>query len=91
MVTFAAYGGVCVAESLFWLWQVEGQRPDMWDLSGASLCLMGAAIILFGPLRSRTLTPSGSEGIAREGRRPADACSRKLPGNSGEGLSLGLF
>ncbi|MCZ8186331.1 MAG: YnfA family protein [Beijerinckiaceae bacterium] len=46
---FAAYGGIYIASSLLWLWQVEGQRPDMWDLSGASLCLIGAAIIVLGP------------------------------------------
>jgi small multidrug resistance family-3 protein len=46
---FAAYGGVYIASSLLWLWQVEGQRPDKWDLSGASLCLIGAAVIVLGP------------------------------------------
>jgi small multidrug resistance family-3 protein len=46
---FAAYGGVYVAASLAWLWAVEGVRPDRWDVSGAALCLIGAAVILFGP------------------------------------------
>lgn len=46
---FAAYGGVYIAASLAWLWAVEGQRPDRWDLIGASLCLIGAGAILFGP------------------------------------------
>ncbi|HYD68081.1 YnfA family protein [Azospirillum sp.] len=46
---FAAYGGVYIAASLVWLWAVEGQRPDHWDLLGAALCLGGAAVILFGP------------------------------------------
>jgi len=45
---YAAYGGVYMAASLFWLWAVEGSRPDRWDLSGAAVCLVGAAIILFG-------------------------------------------
>ena len=47
--TFAAYGGVYIAASLFWLWIAEGQRPDRWDTLGAIICLAGAAIILFGP------------------------------------------
>jgi small multidrug resistance family-3 protein len=47
--TFAAYGGVYIAASLFWLWRVEGVRPDRWDAVGAAVCLVGAAIILFGP------------------------------------------
>ena len=46
---FAAYGGVYIAASLVWLWAVEGARPDRWDAIGAVSCLIGAAVILFGP------------------------------------------
>lgn len=46
---YAAYGGVYIAASLFWLWTVEDVRPDRWDLIGASVCLVGAGIILLGP------------------------------------------
>jgi small multidrug resistance family-3 protein len=46
---YAAYGGVYVAASLAWLFFVEGVRPDRWDLVGASICILGAAIILLGP------------------------------------------
>lgn len=46
---YAAYGGIYIAASLVWLWAVEKQRPDAWDLSGAMLCLLGAAIVLFAP------------------------------------------
>ncbi len=46
---FAAYGGVYIAASLGWLWAVEGARPDRWDAMGAAICILGAAIILFGP------------------------------------------
>ena len=45
---FAAYGGVYIAASLASLWAVEGVRPDRFDLAGAALCVLGAAIILFG-------------------------------------------
>ena len=47
--TYAAYGGVYIIASLAWLWAMEGVRPDRWDLAGAALCLVGAAVILFGP------------------------------------------
>jgi len=46
---YAAYGGVYIAASLAWLWAVEGLKPDRWDVTGAAVCLAGAAIILFGP------------------------------------------
>jgi len=47
--TYAAYGGVYIVASLFWLWAVEGAQPDRWDILGAIVCLCGAAIILWGP------------------------------------------
>ncbi len=47
--TYAAYGGVYILASLLWLWTIEGARPDRWDLIGAAVCLIGAAIILLGP------------------------------------------
>ena len=49
---YAAYGGVYIAASLIWLWTVEGARPDRWDVIGASICLVGAGLILMGPGRS---------------------------------------
>lgn len=46
---YAAYGGVYIAASLFWMWGAEGQRPDLWDTAGACLCPIGAAVILLTP------------------------------------------
>lgn len=46
---YAAYGGVYIATSLLWLWAAEGIRPDRWDTIGTTVCLVGAAIILFSP------------------------------------------
>lgn len=46
---YAAYGGVYITAAIFWLWLIEGAKPDRWDLIGAAVCLSGAAIILFGP------------------------------------------
>lgn len=47
--TYAAYGGVYITSAIAWLWLIEGAKPDRWDLIGAAICLVGAAIILFGP------------------------------------------
>ena len=46
---YAAYGGVYIGASLVWLWAVEAVRPDRWDILGAAICLIGAAVILYGP------------------------------------------
>ena len=47
--TYAAYGGVYIASALCWLWLAEGMKPDRWDGLGAAICLIGAAVILWGP------------------------------------------
>lgn len=47
--TYAAYGGVYIVSAVLWLWIAEGVKPDRWDVIGASVALMGAAIILWGP------------------------------------------
>lgn len=46
---YAAYGGVYIATAIFWLWVVDGVRPDRWDVAGACLCLAGMAVIMFAP------------------------------------------
>ena len=46
---YAAYGGIYITASLFWLWLAEGVRPDRWDVAGVLICLAGAALILWGP------------------------------------------
>ena len=46
---FAAYGGIYILSALAWMALVEGVRPDRWDLLGGAVCLVGAAIILWGP------------------------------------------
>ena len=46
---YAVYGGVYITASILWLWTIEGVRPDRWDVIGAAICLIGAALILFGP------------------------------------------
>ena len=46
---YAVYGGIYIAATLGWLWAVEGMRTDQWDLIGATVSLVGAAIILWAP------------------------------------------
>ncbi|HET7710107.1 MAG TPA: YnfA family protein [Sphingomicrobium sp.] len=49
---YAAYGGVYITAALLWLWLIEGAKPDRWDVIGASIGLLGAGVILFGPRSS---------------------------------------
>lgn len=45
----AAYGGVFVAGSLAWGMIVDKFHPDRWDYLGATLCLVGVAVIMYAP------------------------------------------
>lgn len=44
---FAAYGGVYIVASLLWMMLIERVSPDKWDVTGATISLAGAAVILF--------------------------------------------
>jgi len=46
---YAIYGGIYIICSLLWMYKVENFSPDMWDLIGAGICLLGAMVILFAP------------------------------------------
>ena len=46
---YAAYGGVYVFTAIIWLWLMEGQNPTKWDLMGATVALLGMAVIAFAP------------------------------------------
>lgn len=45
----AAYGGVFVAGSLTWGVIFDGFRPDRYDLIGATIALIGVAVIMYAP------------------------------------------
>jgi len=49
---YAAYGGIYIVASLFWLALVERTRPLASDWLGAGLCVLGATVILLGPRHS---------------------------------------
>lgn len=45
----AAYGGVFIVGSLAWGAALDGFRPDRYDISGALICLVGVAVIMYAP------------------------------------------
>jgi small multidrug resistance family-3 protein len=46
---YAAYGGVFVVLSLLWGWKVDGHRPDLPEIVGSTLCLVGVAVMMYWP------------------------------------------
>lgn len=46
---YAAYGGVFIVLSLLWGWQVDRKTPDIFDLIGAFICMVGVAVIMYWP------------------------------------------
>jgi small multidrug resistance family-3 protein len=49
---YAAYGGVYIAVALLWLWKVDGVPLTAWDLTGATVALIGMSIIVWGGWRA---------------------------------------
>ncbi|MGB9168111.1 MAG: YnfA family protein [Nitrososphaeraceae archaeon] len=46
---YAAYGGIFIVMSLLWGWLFQGIAPDMYDIIGASIALVGVIIIYYAP------------------------------------------
>ena len=46
---YAAYGGMYIAVALLWLRFVDGIMLTRWDLAGASIALLGMAVIALQP------------------------------------------
>lgn len=47
--TYAAYGGVFIIMALLWGWLITKVKPDIYDVTGAIIVLIGAAIIFYSP------------------------------------------
>jgi small multidrug resistance family-3 protein len=45
---FAAYGGIYIVSALIWMAVVERVTPRASDFIGSAVCLVGAAVILYG-------------------------------------------
>ena len=50
--TYAAYGGMYIAVALIWLKFVDGISLTRWDVAGATIALIGMAVIALQPIRS---------------------------------------
>lgn len=47
--TYAAYGGMYIAVALMWLRYVDGIALTRWDALGATIALIGMAVIILQP------------------------------------------
>ncbi|MCA1761055.1 MAG: YnfA family protein [Bacteroidales bacterium] len=46
---YAAYGGIFILMAILWGWKVDGFVPDMYDIIGGLIALIGMGIIMYAP------------------------------------------
>jgi len=46
---YAAYGGIFIVSSILWGQMVDKKKPDRYEVIGAGVALIGAAIIMYAP------------------------------------------
>ena len=46
---YAAYGGVFIVLSILWGWKIDNIKPDVYDLIGGAIALIGVAVIMYWP------------------------------------------
>ncbi len=52
---YAAYGGIFIVMALIWGWIFQGIRPDMFDVIGAIISLVGVMIIFYIPRKNKVI------------------------------------
>jgi small multidrug resistance family-3 protein len=56
---YSAYGGIFIVMALAWGWLFLGARPDMYDIIGASVSLIGVVIIFYMPRKNEVMWKEG--------------------------------
>ena len=46
---YATYGGIFVVSSIIWGWMIDKKKPDRYEIIGAGIALIGAAVIMYAP------------------------------------------
>ncbi len=46
---YAAYGGVFIILSILWGWGIDRKTPDLYDWTGALICIVGVSVMLWAP------------------------------------------
>jgi small multidrug resistance family-3 protein len=53
---YSAYGGIFIVMALLWGWGIEGMRPDIFDIIGATISLIGVVIIFYMPRKNELIS-----------------------------------
>ncbi|MHC4276886.1 MAG: YnfA family protein [Planctomycetota bacterium] len=46
---YAAYGGIFIVSSIIWGMMVDQKKPDRYEIVGAGIALIGAAVMMYVP------------------------------------------
>jgi small multidrug resistance family-3 protein len=46
---YAAYGGFFIISSILWGMMIDKKKPDIFEIIGSMVAVLGAAIIFYGP------------------------------------------
>ena len=52
---YSAYGGIFIVMALVWGWIFQGIRPDIFDVIGATISLVGVLIIFYTPRKNEVI------------------------------------
>ncbi|MDB4840140.1 YnfA family protein [Nitrosopumilus sp.] len=52
---YAAYGGVFIVMSVFWGWFIDGVVPDIYEIIGATIAVIGILIIFYIPRKGEKI------------------------------------
>ena len=53
---YSAYGGIFIVMALLWGWVIQGMSPDIFDIIGATISLIGVVIIFYMPRKSELIS-----------------------------------
>ena len=53
---YSAYGGFFIVMALLWGWVIQGIRPDIFDITGATISLIGVVIIFYMPRKNELIS-----------------------------------
>jgi len=53
---YSAYGGIFIVMALLWGWVIQGMRPDMFDIIGATISIIGVIIIFYMPRKNELIS-----------------------------------